>query len=432
MRRRAGSPTNKTVAVTSEARLLADTEHWFWKRGIPHFIEDYRVTDDVFTRITPLLIVVFVLEVAGAIDLTWTWWQNLLAIAAALALVLAIWVLVNRQRGRKLLRLPDDVGGVELAIFIVVPALLPLVFNQQVTSAVVTLVANAALVVVASFVVGYGIAPMTRWALGQTYRQIGDVVDLFARSLPLLLLFTIVLFINTEVWQVASSLEGGLFWAAGAFFVATGTIFLLIRLPRELATLREQLGGQSAVDACADSPLANVAADIASSVEPAPMARRQEWNVLLVLLFSQAVQVVLVTLSIVAFFIVFGVVVIRPEVIESWLGIDNVADHALVAWRAFGTDLAVTPELVRVSGFLGALSGLYFIVSVITDSTYRDEFFDDVVRDVRQSIAVRNVYLALRAVHSERVDDASNTAASEGGDRVWGRVVDEEGVETAE
>jgi len=62
----------------------------------------------------------------------------------------------------------------------------------------------------------------------------------------------------------------------------------------------------------------------------------------------------------------------------------------------FGEQFAVTSSLLRVSGFLAALSGFYFTVYVITDSTYREEFFEDVVSDVRESIAVRSVYLALR------------------------------------
>ncbi len=65
-------------------------------------------------------------------------------------------------------------------------------------------------------------------------------------------------------------------------------------------------------------------------------------------------------------------------------------------WTWFDQHVAITVELLRVSGFLATLSGFYFTVYVITDSTYREEFFDDIVRDVRESLAVRNVYLALR------------------------------------
>ena len=44
---------------------------------------------------------------------------------------------------------------------------------------------------------------MTRWALAKTAHELRAVIALLARALPLLLLIQIVLFINTEMWQVA-------------------------------------------------------------------------------------------------------------------------------------------------------------------------------------------------------------------------------------
>ncbi len=127
-------------------------------------------------------------------------------------------------------------------MFVVVPAVLPLVFGQQVVAAIVTFFVNVAIVVIGSFVVGYGLVPMTRWALVQTFRQLGNVLDLFARALPLLLLFGVALFINAEVWQVGSSLNTLSFWVVVVFLVAIGLAFQLSRLPRELKRVRDQLG----------------------------------------------------------------------------------------------------------------------------------------------------------------------------------------------
>ena len=50
---------------------------------------------------------------------------------------------------------------------------------------------------------------------------------------------------------------------------------------------------------------------------------------------------------------------------------------------------------MHVAGFLGVVSGFYFTICVITDATYRSEFFTEIVREVRQSLAVRTIYLAL-------------------------------------
>ncbi len=55
--------------ITSDAELIETTERWFLARGIPHFIEDYRATDDVFTRALPVLALVFLVELLGAANL---------------------------------------------------------------------------------------------------------------------------------------------------------------------------------------------------------------------------------------------------------------------------------------------------------------------------------------------------------------------------
>lgn len=383
-------------APVDDARLVAATEGWFLRRGIPHFIDRYRATEDVFTRVLPVLIVIFVLEAFGAINLEWVWWANLLAAVGGLVVALGLWGLTNRLRGRTWFQQPDTVGAVELGVFVVVPALLPLIFGTQVRSAAATAAINLALLGVIYLVASYGLVPMTRWALGQTLSQVGTVLGLFGRALPLLLLFSVALFINTEVWQVSASLSGPMFWLAVAFIVSIGVLFLAVRLPGELKRLRDQAAGEALVDGCARSPLAAVAAGLVASGEavPVPLSKRQQGNVLLVLFFSQAVQVLLVTLAMTAFFLAFGLIAIRPEVVAAWLG-DDIGPGVLVELELFGQPIEVTRALLHAAGFLGVLSGFYFTVYVITDATYREEFFTEILEEIRQSLAVRNAYLAL-------------------------------------
>ena len=123
------------------------------------------------------------------------------------------------------------------------------------------------------------------------------------------------------------------------------------------------------------------------------MSRRQRGNVLLVLLFSQAVQVLLVTVSVTAFFFLFGLVAVRPAVIAAWVG--ELGAGELTRWTSFGHTFVLTRALLHVAGLLGTLSGFYFTVYVITDATYREEFFDEILGQVRQTLAVRTLYVAL-------------------------------------
>ncbi len=392
------TPDAPDLAPDEARRLVAATERWFLRRGTPHFIDRYRASEDVFTRTLPVLGFVVLVELLGAARLEWHWWQNALAVVGGVGVLVGAWAAINHLRDRPAFQAPDDVGVVELAAFVVLPAGLPLVFGGQVGSALATAVANLVVLVTIYLITSYGLVPMSRWALGQTSRQLGTVLGLFGRALPLLLLFSVGLFVNTEVWQVATTLDGVLFWTVVGFFVLIGLVFLLLRLPGEVGALRDQLRGEGLVDACAASPLAAVArAEVGGTrpdPDPVPLSRRQQGNVLLVLLFSQAVQIALVTVTITGFFLLFGLIAIRPEVVGSWLGEASTAGE-LARWRWFGHDLVVTRALLHVAGFLGALSGFYFTVYVITDATYRSEFFTEIVEEVRQSLAVRTVYLAL-------------------------------------
>ena len=62
-------------------------------------------------------------------------------------------------------------------------------------------------------------------------------------------------------------------------------------------------------------------------------------------------------------------------------------------WQVSGRPLVVTEPLLRVAGFLGAFTGMYFTVVLSTDATYRDEFAEDVGPQIRQALAVRIAYL---------------------------------------
>ena len=62
----------------ADRAAVAEVEEWFLSRRIPHFIEGYSATRDVFTRALPALTLVLVLELIGVLDLSWPWWGNLL------------------------------------------------------------------------------------------------------------------------------------------------------------------------------------------------------------------------------------------------------------------------------------------------------------------------------------------------------------------
>ncbi len=393
------------MAVPLEPDARADleraTERWFVRRGLPHFIADYSATRDIFTRASGFLIVVFVIELLNALNEQFRWWQNLLALVGAVGIAALGLVGVNRVRGRRPFQRPDTIGTVELAAFVVVPAIIPYaVGGLQVAQAIDIALGNLFLLLVVFVVVGYGMVPMTRWAIVQMVKQARNVTNLFVRSLPLLLLFTMFMFFNAEVWKIIDDLPPLFLACSLGILVAVGSAFVLLRFPRELQAMSTFESWADIAARAEGTPVGEV--DTGGLVEPPAvvrLGRRARVNVGLVLFASQSIQILLVTAAIGLFYVLFGMFTIVPSTVEQWTGSTHL--EGIASWTLGGNELVVSGELVRTAIFIAAVAGLQFTVAALTDSTYRDEFYDEIVVDIRQAIAVRDLYLA-RIIEPER------------------------------
>jgi hypothetical protein len=347
---------------------VADYERQFRRAGLPLFIENYTATGDIFTRAVPILGFVFIAEMLGAISLDWSPLANVAAALAGLAILVGSFGIVNRLRGRPFLALPERVGKTELALFVLLPALLPLIFGGQVRSAIVTAVGNLVLLGFLYLVIGYGLLSTLRWGSVRLLSQLAMSVATLARAVPLLLLFALVLFMTTEMWQVASSVTPGVLFATGAMLVAFGTLFLIAELPAEVRALEQEHSPES------------------------PLSRRQRLNVALLMFTSHALQVLVVSAAMGGFFVLFGAIAIRPEVLHSWIGANG---DELLAFDFLGERAQITAELLRVSGAIAAFSGLYYAIAVLTDATYRAQFLDRLNGELRETFERRSRYLEL-------------------------------------
>ena len=331
-------------------------------------VEDRTAREDVWTRAAPVLGFVLIVEALLAVNVEWAIWANALVVVGAVAVLAAAVAVVNALRSRPALALPEDVGAIELAAFVAIGGLLQLVGGQT-TSAWVVCAVNAGLLLALYVWFGYGVASILRFTGRRVGEQLAAAVDLLARAIPLLLLFSVVLFVNTEMWQVFAGMNSPTVAATAALLVVVGSVFLGVRLPREVE---------------------RVARDVAAGP---PLQRRQRINVGLVLFVTQALQIVLVALAVGAFFMIFGALVIPADVIESWTGTRG---RQIFALSLGDIDVRVTVELLRVSAGIAALSGLYYSVAVLTDSTYREEFLEELTGDLRAVFTDRARYLELR------------------------------------
>jgi hypothetical protein len=358
------------MAVAADGERVHELERGFRRAGLPLFVEGFSASTDVFNRAAPVLGLIVVAELLGAGQLDWTWWQNLLAVVGGVAILLAGMGAVNVAQGRPLRAVPDRIGKTELAAFVLVPALLPLIFGGQLGSALVTAGVNLAILAVIYAIFVYGLIAILRWVLGRLAGQLVSSLGLLAKAVPLLAIFALLSFTTEEIWDIFSSLSEFAYAAVIGLFVALGTAFLSVRVPREARRLEREAGG-----------------------EGHPLSRAQRLNVGLVLFVSQAVQVLIVSLTIGAFFVVFGMLAIDESVRQEWI---DTAGTEVLTIAVGGDEFELTEQLLRVAGGLAAFSGFYFAVAMLTDSTYREEFLEELTEEMRVSFTDREEYLRLR------------------------------------
>ena len=387
---------------------IAATERWFRGRGVPHFIQHYNAREDILTRALPFLVLALLLEAFFFVDRDFTWWGNVLVVGFVLALILGTWAGINFLRGRRLLALPERVGWVEVLVYLLLPGSLAAILDVNWTHFFTMLLLNAVILTAIFVVVSYGLVPIAMWALRLLVGRLWEVVGLFARALPLLLLVVTFLFINEEVWRVTGRLDDALLSGVVALFGVMGLLFLASRLPSEIRNLEEFASTERIGELVRGTPIEGVALAEGALRLDVPLGRRQWLNAGLVVLVSLALQVVFVSALLGVFFAVFGVLIVNEGVLLEWTAQPS---EVLVRFDGQG-DLVWTAAHVKVVTFLATFSAFYFTVSMVTNAEYRAEFFEDVVGDLRQALAVRTVYVSAMEQAAGAVAEAAGDSGT--------------------
>jgi hypothetical protein len=375
-----------------------EIERWFVARGLPHFVETRETAWEIWGRAAPLLAATYLLLGLYALDLSeWSLTENLVAAVAIVGAAVLTWVIANAMRGRPWFDRPHEVGPVELAAFIIVPAVASLVVGQPL-DALKTVIIAVVILAVLWAITSYGVLALLGWAWQRTWSQLSTLLNVLARALPMLLLFSAFLFINAEAWQVAGTLTGIVYVAVLGIFFLLGATFVLIRIPALMRSLNQFDSWHEVAELAATTPAAAVLDALHEPTDEDPRAERptirQRVNIGLLTIFSQAIQITLVGLGLTGFFVLFGFLAIPESTTLTWTGLGEM--DVLFRWPVGDRDLVVTGPLIRVAAFLGAFGAMYFTVLLSTDALYREEFADDVGPQLRQALAVRCVYRTAR------------------------------------
>jgi hypothetical protein len=356
------------ASVQDDAERIHALERGFRRDGLPNLIVDYSVAEDVFRKAIPFLTLVFLAECVAAFDAQ-AGWENVLLGLAGLALLVFAFGLVNLARGRRFISIPSRVGMPELAAFVFLPALLPIVFDRQFRFGFNTALVNAALLGVVYLVIGFGLVSIVRWTGARFFAQLASAFSVLIRAVPLLLFFSLISFFTTEIWQTFALSGTATFWTAMLMFFALGVLFLTVRLPGVVREIQ-----------------------VESFVGDDPLRPKERRNLALVALISESLQVLFVSVAVWLFYVALGGLLVTEQVREAWLGESG---RILWTFSIAGDPVQFTVPLLRAATAVAAFSGLYYAVAILLDPAYRDQFVDSLTEELRETFARRAEYLEL-------------------------------------
>ncbi|MEZ0115012.1 hypothetical protein ABH920_009047 [Catenulispora sp. EB89] len=230
------------------------------------------------------------------------------------------------------------------------------------------------------------------WTVRRVFAEIREVGHLAVRALPLLALFGMVIFFTRDFWLISAALTSGWLWVSSAFFIMLIQAFLIARLPEEFVTLPSACTPERIRASCVATPLAPLADTEPELATDPALGLGQRRNMFMYLLLTQTIQISLLSWTVFFFYVVFGAIAIRPEVLKDWFG------HVPPDAHLWGIRIpGVSSELLHVAFLLAGLSALYFAITALTDAVYRREFFDRTLAELDKAIHMRCAYLTARS-----------------------------------
>lgn len=302
-------------------------ERWFVHRGLPHLIHDYSASSDVLTRAAPFLALVVFVEFFLVFGDRWTGWAQAGIFVVGSTVMAGAMALVNRIRGRRLWQLPERFGITEVLAYLGLGAVFAGLgsSNAVIVDAALALGLNAVLLVGAYVVTSWGLLPMVRWSVGQLWRQVGQMMTLLAKSLPILLVFSAFIFLNAEMWQVANDFTLPFFGMVALLLMAVGALFVIISVRRLAVDMARFPSWADVRSRCAETPVAKlVPTEEAPPPDSPPLGRRARFNVSLLLFVAQSIQIALVAVIVTCFYVLFGIFTVRESTLLQWTTLSQV------------------------------------------------------------------------------------------------------------
>lgn len=269
-----------------------------------------------------------------------------------------------------------------------VAALLALVYQVGSSTTVGSVAMTFLALLAVCFTVAWsGVGAFVTWAARAGVRHLGAVGQMASIALPVILMLVIFAFFSAEIWQ----LTGYLTWPRlGAFALTIAALGLLVVLRvsvSELDTMRERLTPGYRATLLTGTP-----GERAETPDQGPahrLTRLQRMNLILVMSVAQMVLGGIFALTQAGLLIVLGKLTLTVDTLRLYLGPGTSENPLEPEPLQIGShELPITVNLIKTAIFLGLLAALSFVVSSVSESHYRAEFFDPILVELHQAIAV--------------------------------------------
>jgi len=229
-----------------------------------------------------------------------------------------------------------------------------------------------------------GAGSILGWAVQMTMSNLAAAGSLAVRALPVLLL-TFLVFFNSPVWLMASTISRGRLWVALLFLIVIAAAFVVsITAERVRAIMAAAQPGDDRSSQLAGTPFETM--PVPEQIRP--LSRGERLNVIFVVAASQISQILIIAAMTALVFMILGLILLSPEVLAAWTR-NGRSDGTVL-----GMTIPVPDSLIQITFFLGALTFMYMSARTAGDTEYRTRFFDPLIDDVRLTLAARNRYRA--------------------------------------
>lgn len=376
--------------VTEQRRAA---ERWFLRHGLPAVLRPGVLVQRVWTRSAPALAALAVMNVFSmlavaatgkyTIDIdgspTRTEWFLLGVVVLVIPVSAVVGLAVSRYDD---VRLRAALSGVSLVITAV-----GAVFagpSARVWGDVLTEIVIVAAIFVCT---ATGIGAVLGWAVRMTLGNLASVGNMLLGALPVMLL-TVLVFFNGPVWTMASTISRPRLWLALLFLLLIAASFLV---SSTLSRVRPILRPDSKRPEDAASLTGTPFEAMPDRPRRVPLSKQERTNVVFVLALSQIVQVLTVAIVTGLLFLMFGLILISPELLNA------LTDGGSTTGRVLGMTLPIPQALIHVTMFLIALTFMYLAARAVGDKEYRSQFLDPLIEDLRLTLVARDRYRTVTA-----------------------------------